>query len=433
MIRTKGAISRRKLMTGAAATAALTPFVPILESEAQVGRKQRFISFMGQSNGVIQDQWTPEGSPTDFEFKRILAPLEEWKQKMVVVAGTSFNRTGPGNKHMKGPAQMFCGSPLNEGKAGGNSNEGPSDWARSISVEQAFANTVEGQTPFKSVVMACETDNSVRGRIAYLGDNQPIVPELNPTRIFDQVFGSAVGAPEDLERVRAEKRSVLDVVQSQLTWMESKYSFRDKTKIEAHLESVRAVETRLSRAVPSCNSLDRPKSGGGLPEKIDAMQSMIAPMLACDLTRTISFMYVNSTSQVVHRWVDVSERHHTASHDDNGAHKEDLVRINAWYSGKFAEMLELLDAVDEGDGTLLDNTLILNGNEMGTGGSHSDKNIPVLLAGGVDRIQMGRYLQTKDQLNNRTLVGVLQALGLEIDTFGVSDTGSGPLPGLLTS
>ena len=443
MIPTERVLSRRKLLAGAAVTAALTPFIPILESEAQQGKKQRFMTLMGNANGVWQQEWTPTGTVNDFQFKRILTPLNDWKHKLVVVAGTSFNRSPPGSNHLLGNVQMFSGSGLNEGSEGGRGNGGSVGWGSHISVDQAWAKSVAGQTPFDSMVMTCQFRTDVRGRQSYLADNQPIVPETQPRDLFDKVFGGAVlKTPNDMTQLRAEKRSVLDVVQNQMRSLQPRYGVRDKRKIEAHLDSLRAIENRLEGPQIQCDGVKRPPDLGPpgatgdrktMPGRIEAFTDLTVAMLACDLTRTISMQWTPPTDQTIYTWLGHTDKHHEISHDRSRS--EELIEIDIWLTERFRELLEKMDAVSEGAGSLLDHTLILSGNELGDGAGHSGDDIPVILAGGVDRIQMGRFLQAGGQLNNRTLVTVLHALGVDetLETFGKADVGSGTLKGLLTS
>jgi Protein of unknown function (DUF1552) len=156
---------------------------------------------------------------------------------------------------------------------------------------------------------------------------------------------------------------------------------------------------------------------------------------ACDLTRVSTFMWANADSWQYYPWIGVDEEHHALSHagDEDAASRDKLIKINVWHAEQVAYLLDQLSAVSEADGsTVLDNTLLLWGNELGAGNSHSYKDIPWLLAGGAGgALRMGRYMQFKDRPHNDLLVSICQAMGLrDVTTFGIPGVCTGPLEGL---
>lgn len=163
---------------------------------------------------------------------------------------------------------------------------------------------------------------------------------------------------------------------------------------------------------------------------------LIAASLACDLTRVASLQYtVGDNDYGTYSWLGITrEGHHPLTHagDSDVQAKEDLTKIYTWYAERFAYLLDKLDAVKEGSGTLLDNTLVIWGSELGKGNSHSFDNTPFVVAGGAGgRVRTGRFLQFNKVPHNRLLVGALNAFDVQTDTFGKTDTGKGPLTGLL--
>lgn len=424
---TRSAISRRKLLTGAAATAVLAPFIPLRESEAQAGGKQRLLTWY-TPNGIIHREWTPGGGATDFTLGRILEPLEPMRSKIVVVSGLRHNGSRPGTNHFMGPSLTFSGSTLNQLSR-------DVLWGKSVSIDQAYANHVgDDTTPFKSLVLGVSSQRGdMRDRTSYLGENQPITPQLDPGKLFDEVFSLIGDDPGAGEALRAQKQSVIDLVAADLNTLKPKYSAQDAVKLDAHLESVRAIEKRL--AVPSlqCGQLGERPSATGFVESGEAMLDILAAVFACDMTRAASLMWAGSTDNTQFSWVGVSGLHHQLSHrDQEPAVQEDLIAINRWYSSQLAAFMQRLDAIPEAGGTLLDNTLVLVGNELGVGSSHLQTDIPYVIAGGAGgRLQMGRHVATSNEVSNRLLVSVQHLIGMEnVETFGSADIGSGPLQGL---
>lgn len=413
-------IQRRQVLRGAG-VAAFAPFVPILESEAQTDR-QRFVTWY-TPNGTIKREWYPDGDPTNYTFKRILDPVSAYKDRMIIFQGLKHTPDREENHHKQGPALMFACSHLNPGGA---------EWSQGISIDQVYANQVGDQTPFPSLVLTVMNGGTPRGRISFRGDNEPITPEDDPGRVFDEVFGDFEQDPGDAERLRAQKKSVLDIVSTQLTSLKTRQSTFDQRKLDAHLTSVRGIERRLETAAPACDPGAGPGGGNGVPERAEGMVDIMAAALACDMTRTISMQVAGETDNTVHRWADVGGRHHAQSHEDHReGPQEELIRINVWFQEQLARFMDNLNAVPEGGGTLLDNTLLYIGNGMGEGGPHSFTDLPVMLAGGAGgKLQMGRWLKVPDTANNRLAVSVGQTLGIDMDTFGNTDQGSGPLSDL---
>ena len=413
---------QRRQLLRAAGLAAFAPFVPILESEAQTAR-QRFVTWY-TPNGTIKREWYPEGDPSNYAFKRILKPVEAYKDRMILFQGLKHTPDREENHHKQGPALMFSCANLN--KSG-------SEWGQGISIDQAYANHVGEQTPFSSLVLTVMNGGSPRGRIAYRGDNQPITPEDNPGKVFDTLFNGFQQDPAAAERLRAQDQSVLDLVSTQLTTFKARHSSVDQQKIDAHLTSVRAIERRLATTDPvaACNPGNAPE-GREIPERAEGMMDIMATALACDMTRSISMQMAGESDNTTHRWAGASGRHHSQSHEDHReGPQEDLIKVNIWFQEQLARFMDNLDAIPEAGGTLLDNTLIYIGNGMGEGGPHSFWDLPVILAGGAGgKLEMGRWMKVPDVANNRLMVSVAQTLGMDVDTFGNTDGGTGPLAGL---
>jgi hypothetical protein len=173
------------------------------------------------------------------------------------------------------------------------------------------------------------------------------------------------------------------------------------------------------------------------PEVVDSQIELIAASLACDLTRVASFQYtLGENDNVGYPWLGINDGHHNLTHaaDSDAQSWEQVAQIREWYAEKFAQLLDRLEQITEGDGTLLDNTMVVWASELGIGNTHSFKSTPFVVAGGAGgQIETGRYLEFDEAIeHNRLLVSMCQAMGLsDVETFGDTDLGSGPLPGLL--
>lgn len=434
--------TRRRFLAGLGAGALLTPFVPLFNTSAQETTIPRRVIFLFSANGTIRNAWKPSGTEDSFTFNEILEPLTPFQDYVTVLDGLRYASGGAGNNHMAGPCKFMCGSGLlsgNEFTGGGDASSG---WGSGISVDQHIAKIVGEDTPFSSLEFGVQNGGAnPRSRMIYAGENQPIAPEDNPYQMFDRLFGDFGQDENELERIRKERQSVIDVVKGQLESMEPKYAGSDKLKMSAHLDSIRSIEKRLELGYG--NNCELPTVGDTVDHQADDNFQLVSRLqidlmvmaFACDLTRVSSLMWSRATSQQSFPFIGLTDKHHDLSHegDSNTSAQNKLIQINNFFAGELAYLMQKLSEVPEGDGTMLDNTLIVWGNELGKGNSHSRHPIPLVIAGGAaGYFRMGRNLDYGDMLHNRLLVSVCNYMGLEEQqTFGNLDDGSGPLPNLV--
>jgi Protein of unknown function (DUF1552) len=436
--------SRRAFLGTLGASGVLVPFLPMLdrELEAAPGDFPLRLILLFSANGTLHENWVPSGSESDFTLGTILAPLEPYKDRMVVLDGLEVSRDGPGDGHQKGMGILWTGSRLLEGTEFAGGDGSSAGWGGGISIDQHIAQTVGAETPYSSLEFGVQTQGaSVWSRMCYAGGDQPLAPEDNPQAMFDRLFADYDVDASELEKLKAQRQSVIDLVKGDLDSLLARHgSANDKLKIEAHLESIRAIEMRNQAEVPACEIPAAP--GGGIDHQandnfplVSQLQSDIMAMaLTCGLTRVASLQWSASVSGVRFTWAGVPEGHHDLSHlgDGDPAMIDKITAVNTWYSEQAKYLMDVLAAIPEGDGSVLDNTLIVWGNELSRGNSHGNQPVPfVLLGGGGGRIQMGRYLQYDAVRHNRLLVSLCHAMGMdEQQTFGDTDTGSGGLAGL---
>jgi len=403
---------------------------------------RRFVVFFS-SCGTIAANWTPTGGETDFVLSPILSPLEPFRDDIVIIQGVDQQGGGAGVGHQAGIGGMLTGAGLNPGpfSAGGGSSSG---WASGISVDQRIANAIGDDTAFKSVELGVQVgapDNM--GRMCYAGSDQPIPPEDDPYAAFTRIFADLTRDPAELARIRAHRLSVLDRVAGRYQRLAARLGSGDRQKVEAHLTAIRDIESRLSVVPAPRPACQVPVQGAGIdltandafPQIGTLQMDLLAMALACDLTRVASLQWSRAASTVRFTWLHIDELHHDLSHRGDGDTDaiDKLTRINQWYASELAYLIGRLKQIPEGDGTLLDNTVIIWCNELAKGNIHGRTDAPYVLAGRAGgALTTGRFLQFDGNVpHNNLLLSLIHAMGQDDNTFGNPDWCTGPLTGLL--
>jgi len=416
--------------------------------QAMDGVPKRFVVFFS-ANGTIPGNWVPDGVGGDFSMSPILGPLAAHKAKLNVLSGIDMlsTRSGPGDGHQKGMGHMLTGTELLEGdQFPGGGNSGTAGWGGGISVDQELVKHIGQTTRLGSLELGVQVRSAtVWSRMSYLGADQPVPPEENPYAAFERVFGNLGDDPLGRAERVARRRTVLDTVMSDYQNLSARLGASDRQRLDNHLESIREVERRLdanagvgeSCATPTLGEVIDHNANDNYPLVGRLQMDLLAMALACDLTRVASLQWSRSVSNVRFSWLPtpVPEGHHQLSHegDSNGDAVDKLTRINTWYAEQFAYLLGRLDSMPEGDGTVLDNTLVLWCNELGKGNSHTRNNMPYVLAGGAGgAVRGGRHLAFDgDHPHNNLLVSILNAFDVDTDSFGNPAFCTGPIPGLV--
>lgn len=434
-------LSRRKFLSLAGAGAAAGLTLPLLGPRwagADAHSPKRIVCIFS-ANGTIRERFWPSGTETSFELPTILQPLAPFKERMLLLQGIDMeSRTaGPGNGHTKGMGHLLTGTPLLEGDLvdGGGRASG---YAGGISVDQRIAQRIGADTRLESLVLGVRVRipaTPVRARLSYSGPNAPIVPNDDPYNVASLLFGEAGATREELLRTWNRRQSILDHSRTELDEIGRRVSAEDRLRIQAHLDSVRELETNLT---PDARACEAPMMEGGVDPTaersyplISRMQmDLIAHAFRCDTTRVASVLYSSSQSSQRFPWLGVSDNHHTLSHepDGNTSARNKLIDINQWYAGEVAYLCEKLDSFPDPDGgTMLDNTLVVWCNEMGTGNSHESDDLPFVLIGGGAGFRMGRHIRYGGRPHNDLLVSLCNAYGVETETFGDERFCTGPL------
>ncbi len=432
----KRQLSRRALLAGLGGAALSLPLlegVPrwLLPSAhaAPASKPLRFL-VMWTPNGTVPENWTPSGTESTFQLSPILQPLAPHQSDILVLDGLDALSAykGPGDAHQKATGQCLTGTELQEGTFAGADGLS-AGWANGISVDQAIANHVGKETRLRSLELGVYVSGAaVNSRISYRGPAQPLPPENNPRAAFDRLFGDPTETPASRAERVARRKSVLDAVTGRYQRVLPALGSADRQKLEQHLTALRDIEQRLdSPAVLGCQAPPRPPNIG--PDRIEDIPQlgrlqidMMVSALACDVTRVGTLMWGNSATDKTYPWLDVHEAHHELAHrgDSDVDAKDKLTRIYRWYAEQFAYLIARLKSVPEGNGTMLDNTLVLWISEHSKGNVHDRRGLPYVAAGRAGgAVRTGRWVRyAGDVPHNNLWVSCLNIFGVQATTFG---------------
>lgn len=458
---------RRTMLRGlAGATVAL----PLLASlGARKARSQsvefptRFIAFF-HPNGVEPAAWFPTthagevGAFSDHQLNRCHAPLAPWREKIIVTSGIDMSITelGFGEPHQRGMGAVLTGRENNNGTMVGGDGT-LSGFNLGVSIDQVLAQRIGADTRFPSLELGVRADvasstGEIRNRMIYAAPEQPLAPTNDPHAAWARVFADLGTDLAALDQQRAQRKSVLDAAALSFEELSARVSSDEREKLDQHLSLIRDLETRLDSGSvgEDCSSPAEPPFLGvdnenDMPALSRLQIDLMTMAMACDLTRVGSIQYSNALNHVRFPWLNWTNEGganiqslgdgHALSHDQVGTqfdNDEEWIARDSWYAGEFAYLLARLDSITEGDGTLLDHTVILWVNELARGANHDHANMPFVIAGGGNgRINGGRHLAFAGEPHNNMLLALLHSFGFDDATFGHPDYCTRALPDLL--
>lgn len=425
-------IDRRTFLRGAGAILAL-PWLEIMtprgaRAASSATPPRRFVTFF-QPNGIYPKAWDVKGVGREFELSPILEPLAAFREDMLVLSG--IDSCGKG--HVKLTGAFLTGTSIENGVNG-------------VSLDQIVAQQIGKKTRFTSVELGTEPPRqgmagddpiALANTVSWSSPTQRIAPEISPRAAFDRLFRDP-SSPE-ARRAAENRRSVVDLVLEDAKSLQKMASGRDRQKIDEYLEGVRGVEQQIERTmnppepewVPvTASKLDRPAAG--IPPTKDQhmkiMLDLLVLALQTDTTRVATFMSAHGFSRQNFTFLDgVKNDHHGMSHHKNqAALVKEYTTVSRWYAGQVNYLLTKMRAVEEGNGSLLDNSIVLYGSEMKDGNGHIKEDLPlVLLGSGQGAIKSGRHLvfDKGTPLANLHL-SLAQKFGVEIDSFNKVSTGT---------
>jgi hypothetical protein len=443
-------LSRRTVLRGAGGVAIALPLLDAMlprRACAQLAPPPRLVIFFS-SCGVVQKSWAPVGTGPSFALSRILEPLAPLKDKLLVLSGVDMATalTDAGNEHARGMAHMLTCTRLIIDQSLPIGGKLPVGYAGGISIDQEIARQVGGATRLPSLELGVGTTREwgahPYSRMSYVGPNAPVPAIDSPSQAFDRLVSKGLGTASGsgTEILRAQRRSVLDMVEQDFAQLAPRLGKDDAQKLDRHLAGLREIERGLQAPLAptsggSCKGTAPDTSDASFPGIGKAQMNILATALACNITRVASLQWGSSNSQVIHKWVGATRGHHDYSHDpdSNAGTQEMLTRIDAWFAQQLAYLGGLLDARNEAGGTVLDNTAILWVTEVAVGNTHSFRGLPYVILGSCGgRLKTGQHLKFSGVPHNNLMIALARAMGVDLKTFGDPRVSSGPLPILAT-
>src|SRR5689334_2994311 len=432
MFITKMSLSRRAVLRGMGATLALPlldAMVPAMTPAVSTAATPiRRFGAVFVPMGERPSHWTPSNTGVGFELSPILKPLEPFRDQVIVVSNMDRPLAGT---HAVSTGTWLTGSAPKRTEA--------EDFVAGTSLDQIIAARIGGDTVFPSLeigtedftgyVGACDVGYSCAymNTIAWKSPTTPMPMETNPRVVFERMFGRPGSTAERVTRMR-QNRSILDSVSGDVVQLEHNLGARDRVRLDQYLEHVREIENRIQRAEKQAASeVHVPVAPIGVPDSWEEHATVMFDLMAlayeADLTRVFTFMLNREASQLVFPDLGFNEPWHHVSHHGNEAEKLALlVKLNTFQISLFSQFVERLKNTPDGDGTLLDHSVIVWGSGMSDSNTHSPLDVPYLMVGkGAGAFTGNRHLAAPKgtQLAN-VMLTVAQKYGAEIDKCGVS-------------
>jgi hypothetical protein len=394
-------------------------FMPILSSEeapAQAAAARKRLVTVTWGNGLVPEDFYPSGNT--ITIGETLKSLEPWKDKLIIIEGLDLKVMSDYSErkwdgHFTYPTLLTgsCDAGFETRKA------------KNASIDQFIADELVKKgikTQLPNIYMGVRTSGD-SSPSSWKGENQPNTPETDPQRLFDKLFAN-VGMPPEMVDARRERRaSVLDYVAKDLEKFGANMGTEDKFKIQAHLQSIREIEMRLSGPAPGAECAPpNLTDGGDTQAQMKNVFDLTAAALICDSTRVVNIeMYTDGGADGnSFSWLGINRDYHAVAHDGSAAYAEKK-KIDGWIFSQIAGMVGQLAAAMEGDKSVLDNSAILTCNDMEEGASHSVEHIPFSVIG-----SCGGYLKTNQALHlnsephNLLLATLCNAMDVQVEGFG---------------
>jgi hypothetical protein len=435
MFITKKHMDRRTVLKAAGATLGL-PFldamVPARTALAQTAAVPKLRAgffyiphgaiMYNTSHGPSMDKWTPSGSGADFKLSPILSPLEPYK-KYVTSFGNLENAASAGSVHTLNPATWLSATRPDAG--------GPRAHM-AITLDQVIAKVIGQDTSLPSLELASETTVQVAAggggnytTLSFRDAESPLPMEYNPRKVFLELFGEG-DTPEEKASISRQTISILDLMLDRTRKLQGELGPSDRTALDGYLESVREIERRTQKA--SAAGVKIPNAPVGELEDFGAQVKLMFDLLAlayqADLTRVATYIMVSEGTNRTYNHIGVPDAFHPVSHHANELDRlEKLVKIQTWHVQKFAEFVKKLADTPDGEGTLLDHSILMYGSNMSNSDLHNNYPEPnILVGGGNGKMKLGGQhlvLPERTPIANVHLT-VLQKAGMERDKFGDS-------------
>jgi hypothetical protein len=432
MFITRKHISRRTVLRGMGASVALPlldamiPAGTALAKTAAAARPR--MAFVYFPHGAVMDKWTPTKQGRDFDLPPILAPLAPFQSQLTVISNLENKSAIAAPVHAITPGTwLSCVPPrISHDPYGG------------ITVDQIAAKHISQETPLPSLEIATEERGgegscdrnygcSYGKTISFRDPSTPLPMEHNPRKLFQQLFGQGDTAEERV-LLNRENASVLDLVTQDAATLKRSLGARDRALLDEYLATVREIERRVQQiASRDMSSIDLPDAPAGIPSNFDEhirlMFDILALAFQANLTRVASFMMAAEVSNQPYNFIGISDAFHPLSHHANNPQKLDrLAKVQAWNTAEFAKFVKKLSELPDGEGNMLDNTIILFGSNMSDSNLHNHYPLPTaVVGGGMKKIKGNQHLvyPEKTPIANLHLT-LLDRIGVPMEKLGDS-------------
>lgn len=439
MIVTRRHLPRRTFLKGMGAVIALPmldAMTPAFAAAARLGKSPLRLAFTYVPNGITMGDWTPKGAGAGFEYARVMKPLERFRADTVVLSGLGHRNgnalgDGPGD-HARAAASYLTG--VHPRKTAG------ADIQNGVSVDQIAAQHLAQETRFPSLELGCDDSRTVgncdsgyscayTNSLAWRGPATPMPPETNPRLVFERLFGDidTTIPPETRARRLRYRRSILDLVGERTAELVAGLGPTDKRKLDEYLTSIREIERRIERAEQDLTGLtpaiDKPT---GIPVQYADYASLMFDLqiiaFQTDMTRVTTMMMGREGSSRTYPEIGVPDPHHPLTHHRGNAEWiEKVTKVNTLHVELFAGFIEKLKATPDGDGTLLDHSMIVYGSGLSDGNRHTHEDLPVLIVGRGGDFRLGTHIvYPKDTPMTNLYLTLLDRMGVQPEKIGDS-------------
>ena len=433
MVITRIALPRRTFIRGIGATLALPLLDAMVPAMSALPKAAPRFAAIYCGNGANMNDWTPGTEGAGFTFSPILKPLEAFRERTLVFTGLdNFPATDQGDsggQHPRAaPAFMSCVHP--------KQTEG-ADVQAGTTIDQLIAEQICRDSKLSSLEVAVDRNDVVGAcdhgyACAYMNSmswktpTMPLPSETNPRVVFERLFGSGDTAEARVARSQ-EDRSILDGVAQEISNLRRKLGRRDGVKLSEYLDAIRDVEQRIARNESYNSDFAVPERPAGVPETFreyaELMFDLQVLAFKADITRVSSFLMARENINRSYGEIGLPEAHHAMSHHGNDPEKMAVFsRLNTYHVETLAYFLKKLQAIPDGDGTLLDHAIVLYGSGMSDGNTHNNYNVPVVVVGGRDQqVKGNRHLRYPKgtPLANLSLT-LIEKFGVNVERFGDS-------------
>ena len=438
------AMPRRTFLRGAGTALALPlldAMLPAFASAAQVATTRTTrLAFFAVPNGIIMDKWTPAATGSGLELTPVLEPLAAFRDRLVVISGLANNEARKLEFEIAGDHPRACSAYLTATHPKMTSG---ADIHCGVSVDQVAAKALGRQTQLPSLeigletpmIGACESAYSCvyYNTLAWRGPETPLPMENRPRAVFERLVGDSTDPAERVARIR-ENRSILDLVSLDLARLMRAVGETDRLKLDQYSEAIRSVEQQIQVAEQqAARELPDMQKPMGIPDKFSdyARLMMDLQVLAFqgDMTRVATFMVGHEMGGRAYPELGFGDQHHSLTHHQGDKAKiEKVIQINVFHAKLYQYFLEKMRSVPDGDGSLLDRSLLVYGSPLSDGNMHLYRDLPVLLvAGAATGIAGNRHVRYPDDTPMANLyLTLLDRLGVNLERFGDS-TGQVPL------